>query len=389
MKYTFYNEEDTKKKLCDYILKSKRLSMGEKCFEFEKKFAQYQGRKYAVMFNSGSSANLALIQSLVNQGLIKKGENIGFSAVTWATNVMPLLQLGLNPIPIDISLETLNVSSKTFLDTLKSKQIKVLFLTNLLGFCSDIDQIVNVCKENNIILVEDNCESFGSIFKDTKLGNFGLGSSFSFYVGHQMSTIEGGMVCTDDEDFHNMILMVRTHGWDRNLNTNKQAKLRKENDINDFYAKYVFYVQGYNLRPSDINAFIGIEQLKFIDEIIQRRLDNFNRLNKVVENNPDFTSLQLDHVKLISNFAYPVICKNNKIFEKYKTLLLKNDVEIRPILSGSMLNQPVFKKYMEKNSFNYECPNAEIIHNLGIYVPNHPDLDEDEIALLENLLKYR
>ena len=152
MKSTFYKEEETKKKLCDFIMQTEKLSMGEKCLEFEKKFSTYQGRKYSVFFNSGSSANFALIYALINLGLIKKGDNVGFSVLTWATNVMPLLQLNLNPIPIDVSLSHLNISSGHLEKSLEKFEKKCLFLTNLLGFCGDLDEIRKICDDKKILL---------------------------------------------------------------------------------------------------------------------------------------------------------------------------------------------------------------------------------------------
>ncbi len=178
-----------------------------KCELFEKNFAKWQKRKYCVFLNSGSSANLAIIQALLNLRKIKKGDKVGFSALTWSTNVMPLIQLGLQPIPIDIELETLNVSSELVGKIIKKHKIKMLFLTNLLGFCSDIDKIRSICDKSKVILIEDNCEALGTLYKGTKLGNYGLASTFSFYVGHHMSTIEGGAVCTDSERLANMLTL--------------------------------------------------------------------------------------------------------------------------------------------------------------------------------------
>src|ERR1035437_5440891 len=155
IKSTFYNEKDTKKKLVKFINNAEQLSFGKECEKFEEKFAKYQGSTYCVFVNSGSSANLALIQGLLNLGKIKKGDNIGFSALTWSTNVMPLIQLGLNPIPVDVELDTLNVSSDKLLKVIKQTKIKALFLTNLLGFCDDIGEIRKVCDEKKIILIED------------------------------------------------------------------------------------------------------------------------------------------------------------------------------------------------------------------------------------------
>ena len=254
MEKTFYNEKETKRKLCDFIEKADRLSMSKECEKFEKSFSEYQGREYAVLFNSGSSANLALIQALLNLKKLKRGDEIGFSALTWATNVMPLVQLGLDPVPIDISLNNLNVNSGNFLKVLEKKiNLKSLFITNLLGFCGDLDKIKEVCEERGlekIILLEDNCESLGSIYKNKKLGNFGFASTYSFFVGHHLSTIEGGMVCTDDKSLYEMLSMVRAHGWGRSLDPKNRKDLQKKNNIEDFYENYTFYTLGYNLRPT-------------------------------------------------------------------------------------------------------------------------------------------
>ncbi len=377
MKNTFYEEEKVKQKLCDFILNAERLSIYERCQEFEKKFAEYQGRKYAIMVNSGSSANLVLIQSLLNLGVLKKGDNVGFSALTWATNVMPIIQLGLNPIPVDISQDNLNMDSKSLLEI--KEPLKALFVTNLLGFCGDLDKIKEICGEKGIILIEDNCESLGSEFKGKKLGNFGFASSFSFFVGHHLSTIEGGMVCTDDEELYNMLIMTRSHGWSRGIHEDQKEKLEKKYSIDSFYEPYTFYFPAYNLRPTEINAFIGNEQLKYINEIHQKRNDNFNKYEEIVKDNSDFQKLDFSHMDFISNFAYPLIFKDKETFEKYKKKFSEK-VEIRPLVGGCIPNQPFFKNK------NGEYPNAEKIDNLGFYIPNNPDLTEEEIKTIQKLL---
>ncbi|KKP72069.1 MAG: DegT/DnrJ/EryC1/StrS aminotransferase, partial [Candidatus Roizmanbacteria bacterium GW2011_GWA2_35_19] len=239
IKSTFYKEEQTKEKLNDFIKSATQLSIGKECEKFERNFAKYQKRKHSVFLNSGSSANLALIQALLNLGKLKKGDMVGFSAVTWATNPMPLIQLGLKAVPVDVELSSLNISSKTLEAIIKKYPLKALFITNLLGFCDDIDKISRICKKNKIILIEDNCESLGTVYKGKLLGNFGYASTFSFFVGHHMSTIEGGSICTDDEELATMLVLVRAHGWDRNLPPEKQIVLRKQHKTEStFYSRY-------------------------------------------------------------------------------------------------------------------------------------------------------
>jgi CDP-6-deoxy-D-xylo-4-hexulose-3-dehydrase len=190
MKNTFLNEAETKKQLAKFIIDSTRLSMGEQCLNFEKEFSAFQGSKESVLFNSGSSANFAVLQSLKNLGVLKNGDNVGFSALTWSTNVMPIIQLGLNPIPIDCDVSTLNVMSFNLKERMKNTQIKALFITNALGFAGDLNNIRQICCDENIVLLEDNCEALGTVLPEGKTGTFGEMASFSFFVAHHMSTIE-------------------------------------------------------------------------------------------------------------------------------------------------------------------------------------------------------
>lgn len=386
IKSTFYNEQKTKRQLMAFISKAKFLSFGKECETFERQFSKWQGRKDCVMVNSGSSANLAIIQALLNLGKIKKGDTVGFSAITWSTNVMPFIQLGLKPIPIDVELDTLNISPKKLEERISKTKIKLLFLTNLLGFCDDIVGIQKICRKNNILLVEDNCESLGTVYKGKKLGNFGLASTFSFYVGHHMSTIEGGAICTDDEELSTMLRLVRAHGWDRNLSYVKQTELRNKYKVNStFYSRYTFYDVGYNLRPTEINGYLGQLQLKYLDTIVKKRKENYDVLSGPICSRSDrYYPLKDSHIELHSNFAVPVICKSTKIRDELVKLCDKK-VEIRPIVGGNIIEQPFFSKYV-KNTFP-NCQNAKLIHAQGLYFGNNPDLTKKEIQIILNIFK--
>lgn len=382
MKSSFYKEVETKKKLARFILSSKVLSMNEQCRKFEVAFSKKQKRKYSVFVSSGSMANLILIQALLNLGRIKKNDKVGVSSLTWATNVMPIIQLGLVPIMLDSSITTLNV----YPEELKRhiKEIKALFLTNVLGFCDDIQEIQKICKKNNVIFLEDNCESLGSKVGNKLLGNFSLASTFSFFIGHHMSTIEGGMICTDDEKLYDALVMARAHGWDRNLSTKKQKKLRKDFKIQPFYSRYTFYDLAYNGRPNEINGFIGNEQIKYLDEIVAKRQKNYLRFQEAVNANPNFIPLKLQHMSLVSNFSMPIICRNAKLAENYRKKFIKNNVELRPIIMGDISRQPFYKKYIK---LKHNCPNAKFIHNNGFYFGNSPELTDEEVVFLCKMLK--
>lgn len=377
IKSTFYKEKQVKSKLCKFMSNASQLSIGSECKKFENEFSKWQGRRYCVMVNSGSSANLAVVQALLNLGKLKKGDYVGFSAVTWSTNVMPLIQLGLKVVPIDVELDTLNVSSGKLIEKLNKYPIKMFFLTNLLGFCDDIDGIKRICDEKRIILIEDNCESLGTVYKGRKLGNFGLASTFSFYVGHHLSTIEGGAICTDNIGLETMLQMVRAHGWDRNLTEKKQLKIRIKHNVNStFYSRYTFYDLGYNLRTTEINGFIGNAQMNYLDEIVTKRKNNFLKMAAAIYKRSDkYYPIKYSHIDFPSNFAVPVICKTKEIRQELVEKC-KDKVEIRPIVGGDMVLQPFFQKYVKGY---FKNPNAKLIHEQGLYIGNNPELTGKEI----------
>lgn len=384
IKSSFHNEKDTKEKLSKFILETDILSMNEQCSKFEKAFAEKQKRKHAVYVSNGSVANLLLIQALLNMGTLKKGDNVGISALTWPTNVMPIIQLGLNPVALDCSLETLNISPEILKP--KLKDIQALFITNVLGFCDNISEIKSLCDENNVLFIEDNCESLGSESNDVLLGNFGLASTFSMFVGHHMSTIEGGMICTDSSELYEQLVISRAHGWDRNLSPESQQRLRKNNDIDDFYAKYTFYDVASNFRPNEINGFIGNIQINYWDEIVSKRANNFDRYYNSLLKNDDFYRYNLDHMNVISNFSMPLICKSAELAKKYREKFDLAEVEIRPVIAGDITKQPFYKKYVSENQDN---PNSELVHNNGFYFGNNPDMTDEEISTLCELVETK
>ncbi|MEI6863769.1 MAG: DegT/DnrJ/EryC1/StrS family aminotransferase [Candidatus Adlerbacteria bacterium] len=383
IKNTFYKEEETKKALCDFVMGAKQLSMGPQTVAFEEVFAAWHDRKFAVFVNSGSSANLALFQALINLGTLKSGDKVAFSAVTWATNVMPIIQMGLTPMPVDVELDSLNISRATLEQAYAAEAFQALFITNLLGFCSDIDAIKNFCAEKGILLYEDNCESLGSVYKGTRLGNFGTASTFSFFVGHHMSTIEGGMILTDDAELYAMLKMVRAHGWNRNLLPAEQTGLRETHDIPNFYDRYTFYDLAYNLRPTDIQGFIGLTQLPYLDEMIKKRVENFNILSKVYKN-PDFHPINVS-MDVCSNFAFPVLCTSKEIQGKYVARCEEAGIELRPIVGGSMTEQPFYKKY---SSTVHPLPNAKYIHSVGFYIGNNPEMTAEDLRSMVSALSH-
>ncbi len=383
IKSSFYREQETKEALAEFVMKAEIFSMGKQCKEYEESFAKKQNRKYAAFVSSGSMANLVLLQALLNKGMLKVGDKVGVSALTWATNIMPVIQLGLRPVVIDCEVSNLNVSSAELKKVLDKHSLKALFITHVLGFSADISNVVALCEENGIVLLEDNCESLGSKVGGKLLGNFGLASTFSSFVGHHFSTIEGGMICVDDSSLYEALVMARAHGWNRNLSKERQEEMRAQHNIDVFYDKYTFYDLAYNARPTEIQGFIGNRVLPYWDEIVGHREENFKKFHQAALNNQDIIPLELDHMDLVSNFSMPVIFKTKELFNSYREKFEKNDVEIRPIIAGDMTQQPFFRKYVSE----YEpCPNARFVHDNGFYFGNNPEMTAEEVEKLCELI---
>jgi CDP-6-deoxy-D-xylo-4-hexulose-3-dehydrase len=370
IKNTFYHETWTKLRLMWFILWAKQLSFGEKCQQFEREFAKWQGREDAIFVNSGSSANLALIQALLNLGYLKKGDKVGFSALGWSTTVMPLIQLGLKPVPMDVATKSLNIYRQP------TKDLKALFVTNLLGMSpTNPNFLVDECRKRGIILLEDNCESLGSVVSGKKLGNFGLASTFSFYVGHHMSTIEGGMVCTNDNRLARELRIVRAHGWDRNLDVRTQKAIRKQYGVaTSFYSRYTFYSLGYNFRPTEIAGFLGLLQLPYLKEIIDKRERIYQKIRSQVTKYYIPNPVWMDKH---SAFSLPVICGSSQERDQL-VKRCESRIEVRPIVGGDLTMQPFYGGRGMKN--------ARKIHETGLYIGINPDMSKKDIKMIVEVL---
>jgi CDP-4-dehydro-6-deoxyglucose reductase, E1 len=385
MKGTFLCEYATKKALAEFILQTSKLSMDVQCLEFEKAFSRFQGRGESVLFNSGGSANLALLQALKNLGWLKDGDKIGFSALTWSTNVMPIIQLGLVPVAIDCEPSTLNSMSHTLQERMERVGLKAFFMTNALGLAGDLDAIERLCRASGVLLLEDNCEALGTELPTKKTGNFGIASTFSFFVAHHMSTIEGGMACTDSEELAEMLRMVRANGWDRNLSSAGQVKWRKKCGVRDeFTAKYTFYDLGFNFRPTEITGFLGLYQLQFLAENIAIRERNYRTLKDVALKNPDLVPLDTGHLSVVSSFAFPVLCKSRELRKRYLSQFSGAGVEARPMIAGNIQKQPFYRKYVTASEL---LPGAEQVDTCGFYFGNYPDLTEMDLEVLKSALR--
>ena len=355
--------------LIEWLKTNPKLTKGELTVEFEKQWSEWLGVKYSVFVNSGSSANLAAIYSLLLSGKLKNNK-IVVPAVSWVTTVTPAIQLGLEPIMCECDEKNLGLDITHLESIIKNENPSAIILVHVLGLPNHMDEIVKLCKENNVLLVEDSCESIGSKYNDKMIGTFGDMSTFSFYFGHHMSTIEGGMISTNDEDLYHILLSIRSHGWDRDLPSEKQSELRKKYNIQNFRSLYTFYYPGFNLRATDLQAFIGLQQLKKLDLIVSNRNKNYVRYKNEIKN--DFWSASEPTNSFVSNFSYPIITKN---IDKLVKSLTDNNIECRPLICGSITEHPFWYERYGKQ----DLPNAKLVHEYGLYVPNNHEMTDDEI----------
>lgn len=360
-------------KLAEWLKTYPKLTKGEKTIEFEKKFAEYVCCKYAVFVNSGSSANLLVLQALKEKERLKNNK-IVVPAVSWITDISPVIQLGLDPIICDCNMEDLSVKlddlEQIFIDCKPS----ALLFVSVLGLVPKMPEIIRLCEEYDVLLIEDCCESLGSYANDYGvLGSYNTASTFSFYWGHHMSTIEGGMVCTDDEELYESLLMTRSHGWTRDITNEIQYK--EQWGISDFDSQFTFYSSGFNFRNTEIGAYLGLLQLEDIDKVVAKREANFDTYQLRIKN--DYWKPN-PYDGIVSNMGYPMIHpKRNEIAAKLK----ESGVECRPLVCGSMWNQPFYiKKYSGYNY--YSQSNSKIVSEFGLYLPNHPDMSLDDIEYI-------
>ena len=360
--------------LVEWIKTNPRLTKGEQTLNFERAWSEFLGVKHSVYVNSGSSANLGII-SAIKQSVNLRNDKVVVPAVSWSTTVAPVMQCGFHPILCDCNLQNLGVDTKHLESIFKEQSPSILVIVHVLGFPCDMKEIMNLCEEYDVILIEDSCESVGTLYDGKMTGAFGLCSSFSFYYGHHMSTIEGGMICTNDDALAHVIRSIRRHGWDKDLPDNVQNELRQENDIDDFRSLYTFYWQGYNLRSTDLQAKIGLSQLSKINSTIEIRKDNFKLYQKLIRNSfwkPDVGSD-------ISNMAYPIITPHK---DDLVSKLQKNNIECRPLVCGSIGRQPFWiREYGE-----CRLANADTVHDFGLYIPNHHGLSEQDIEKITDIV---
>jgi CDP-6-deoxy-D-xylo-4-hexulose-3-dehydrase len=374
--------DDAEVKAVQKVLDGNRTTMGECVEKYEREFAYFTGSKYCVMVNSGSSANLLGVAALFyrQKNNLKPGDEVIVPAVSWPTTYYPLYQYGLKLKFVDIDLETLNYDLEK-LQGAVSENTRMIVIVNLLGNPNDFVKIQKIIHDKNIVLFEDNCESLGAELDGKQAGSWGLLGTYSSFFSHHISTMEGGMIVTDDEELYQIMLCMRAHGWTRNLPQKNLVTTEKSD--NQFEELYRFVLPGYNFRPIEMMGAIGSEQLKKLPDFLKFRRLNADFFLTLFKDNPYFFAQK--EIGRSSWFGFSLVLRPNVSIarEEIMDYLTKNDVEVRPIVAGNFTKNEVLK-YFDYELYG-EMTNAEYIDTNGFFVGNHHFDIRDKISYLNKV----
>ena len=366
------------------VLLSRQFTMGKKVEEFEKKFSQMMGAKYAVMASSGSAANLLMTAALFfkKTNPLRPGDEIIVPAVSWSTTYYPLHQYGLKLKFVDICELTLNYDLQALQGAI-SASTRAIMVVNLLGNPNDFKSLDKIINGQEIYLIEDNCESMGATFNGKFAGTFGLMGSFSTYFSHHISTMEGGVVLTSDEELYHILLCLRAHGWTRNLpKVNHVSGLKSEDP---FEESFKFILPGFNCRPIEFEAAVGLKQLDRLDGFVKTRRENADCFKEIFLNN-EFLQIQRE-IGESSWFGFGLVLKRGSSLSRNSlvSFLKQAGIDTRPIVAGNFLRQPVASllNYSKHN----EMYNADLIHENGFFIGNHHFSIKNELCEFEKILK--
>ena len=370
-----------KLKLACFILTTNKFTNGPKVRKFEDAWSNWVGAKHSLFVSSGSTANFLFIAAVKEKYNLNDGDKVLVPACTWMTSVAPIFQNKLTPVFIDISLDNYCIDSE---DLEKVRQqhpdIKFIFTTHLLGFHSDVNKLRESFPD--AIIGEDCCEAHGVTDEfGNRMNPYSKGATFSFYFGHHITTIEGGFVSTNDTELYDLMRMKRSHGLAREASPETYDKLQEQ--YPDIIPTFLFVTDGYNFRNNEISAVLGMEQLKKLDKIIKIRNKNFIQYHQIISKHSDLFHVPINDPN-ISSFTFPLVCKNKEIYKLLISKLKEKGIEYRPLVAGNLLRQPFLKNY--GFSYGKETFNADIIHDLGMYIGNSHFIGKKHLILLEKLL---
>ena len=362
------------------------VTMGKQVESFEKNICDKFGFRYAVSSNSGSSANLLMISALMSNlysKRLKKNDEIIVPALAWSTSIFPLTQYGLKPVFVDCDLKTMNIDINQVKKAI-SKKTKGILIIPIYGNPCEMNEITKICKKKGLVLLEDACESMGAKYNNKFLGGFGLASSFSFYFSHHITCLEGGITVTNDYELAEIMKIIRSHGWIRNVKE-KEKWIKNYPKID---PNFLFVNEGYNLRLTEPQARMGMTQIKKLDGFIKKRRKNADYLMSLMKEFNDFFIYQYETKRSFHTwFGFTIIIKDLKIVDRGKlcNFLNKNGIETRVIVSGNFTSQPVVKTFKHRTVGNLE--NASKIMNNGFSIGIHQNLGNNEIKYIYNIFK--
>lgn len=360
--------------LIKFILTSDKFTNGIKVKEFEKAWSEWLGVKHSLFVSSGSTANLLLVSAVKELYKIPNGSKVLLPACTWVTNVAPILQLGLEPVFCDISLDNFSFN----LQALPKADIKIVFVTHLLGLDAPVEKLKE--RYPKAVFIEDICESHGvtDSYGVKRGGESSLGSTFSFYYGHHMTTVEGGMVSTNNKELYNLMKLKRSHGMARELDPEDfQAAASLYPNID---PRFLFLTDGFNFRNTELGAVLGLTQLPRLDDTIQIRKRNYRLFVSKLKQFDEFYVPSAAETN--SSFCLPIVCKTSETMKNLKREFEANGIETRPIVSGNLLGQPFLSKYS-----GLAVPNAKIVNDNGVYVGNNQYVTEEMIETMFKIIE--
>ena len=366
-------------KMAHFALTAKKFTFGEKVKQFENEWSEWLGAKHSLYVSSGSTANFLLVAAVMELYGLKRGDKVLLPACTWMTNVAPIMQLGLEPIFCDINLDNFSFDLEDAHKISKKHDIKMVFITHLLGFSADNEGLKRLFP--NALFIDDVCESHGCTGPDgIKRGADSLGGTFSFYFGHHMSTVEGGMISTNNTDLYDLMKIKRSHGMAReSIRYDDYAQLYPDID-----KQFLFVTDGYNFRNHEICAVLGISQLKRLDGMIKTRNRNHYLFTKIIDKYPKlFYNIKNAHTN--SSFCLPFICKSREVMLAMKTVFKDGGIEYRPVVAGNLLSQPFLKDYKIETS--KKQTNADLLNSQGVYIGNNHFVTEQDMEYLEKVVE--
>lgn len=359
------------------------VTMGDKVRKFERIFADYIGVKNAIMVNSGSSANLVALSMLTNPAIkngIKKGYEIIAPAVTWSTTIFPIINVHATPVLVDVNLETFTIKPNSIEKAIGNKT-KAIMPVHLLGNPCDMKRIMEIAEDYDLYVIEDSCEAHGAEIDGKKVGSFGELATFSFFFSHHISTIEGGLILTNDENFSDLARIMRAHGWIRDVK-NKDEIAARYKEIDE---RYLFINLGYNLRPTEIQGAFGINQMKKLNEFIKIRRSNARYWTKVLKEYSDYLLVQEERRGTKHSwYGFPITVKPDAPFTRgdFVNFLEKKGIETRPIMAGNMAEQPAMKLFNYRKTDNLN--NSRIIMRRSFFFGNHHGIGKREREYIAN-----